>query len=154
MEDKELEETTRVPVTESFLEHELVETEKINVVPLADLALVLLIILMVISPIIMQSMIKVQTPKSVKAEAPKGTAQEGPLLIDIRPTGLLLNNQPLGSDFELAVQLRLKLSASPERPVVVSADSAIRVGRVVRVLDLAKQTGALKVSLLKKAEAT
>jgi biopolymer transport protein ExbD len=38
------------------------ETDKINVVPLADLSLVLLIILMVLSPMVMSSMIRVQTP--------------------------------------------------------------------------------------------
>ncbi len=43
-------------------EDELEETERINVVPLADLTLVLLIILMVLSPMISQSMIHVAAP--------------------------------------------------------------------------------------------
>jgi biopolymer transport protein ExbD len=47
------------PTTDGDIE----ETEKINVVPLADLTLVLLIILMVLSPMISQSMIRVATPQ-------------------------------------------------------------------------------------------
>jgi biopolymer transport protein ExbD len=41
---------------------DLEETDKINIVPLADLTLVLLIILMVLSPMISQSMIHVAAP--------------------------------------------------------------------------------------------
>ncbi len=129
------------------------ETEKINVVPLADVSLVLLIILMILSPAVMQSMIKVQTPSSVQANTKKSPEPQEPLLIEIRLTGLFLNNAPIPSDVDLAIQLRLKLGASLERPVLVNADSSILVGRVVEILDLAKQSGARKVSLLKRAEA-
>jgi len=47
------------------------ETDKINVVPLADLSLVLLIILMVLSPMVMSSMIRVQTPSWKKSKPKK-----------------------------------------------------------------------------------
>jgi biopolymer transport protein ExbD len=135
---------------------EIEETDKINVVPLADVSLVLLIVLMIMSPTAMQSMIKVLTPGNVQglASKPSSPGKNDPLIIDIRSTGLFLNNAPINTDLDLIVQLRLKLAESPERPVLVNADPGILVERVVEILDLAKQNGAVKVSLLKKAETT
>ena len=126
------------------------ETDKINVVPLADLSLVLLIILMVLSPMVMSSMIRVESPRvdKVAAKTPKTEAPD-PLLIKLTKDGMLLNNNPVESVEFLAEQIAIKLSDAPDRPVIVAADDDIQVGAVVHVLDLAKQSGAEKVSLLK-----
>lgn len=126
------------------------ETNTINVVPLADLSLVLLIILMVLSPMVMSSMIRVQTPRlaKVNARSEKKKAPD-PLLIKVTAAGLFLNNNPIDSEEFLAEQIGIKLSNEPDRPVIVSADNNIQVGTVVRLLDLAKQNGANKVSLMK-----
>ena len=132
---------------------EINETDKINVVPLADVSLVLLIVLMIMSPAAMQSMIKVLAPGRVQGQSTVQRPPEkmDPLMIDIRSNGLFLNNMPINTDLDLAVQLRVKLSQSPERPVLLNADPGILVQRVIEVLDLAKQNGAIKISLLKKA---
>lgn len=130
---------------------EMSETDKINVVPLADLSLVLLIILMVLSPMVMSSMIRVQTPKLEKVKASKKapTQAPDPLLIKITAAGLLLNNNPVESEDFLAEQIAIKLHDEPDRPVIVSAEDEIQVDAVVHILDLAKQHGASKISLLK-----
>ena len=131
-------------------EAELEETDKINVVPLADLSLVLLIILMVLSPMVMSSMIRVQTPRLDKSiRAVKNDKTSDPLLIKITKKGLFLNNNPVASEFFLAEQIAIKIADDNERPVIVSAEDNIPVGDVVRILDLSKQSGADKVSLLK-----
>jgi biopolymer transport protein ExbD len=126
-------------------------TNTINVVPLADLSLVLLIILMVMSPMIMSSMIRVQTPRvdKVKSKAAQQTKAPDPLFIKVSVKGLFLNNNPVESEDFLAEQISIKLAQEPERPVIVAADDEIQVGEVVHLLDLAKQSGAKKVSLLK-----
>ncbi len=127
-------------------------TNTINVVPLADLSLVLLIILMVMSPMVMSSMIKVATPRleKVRAERSKTDAPD-PLLIRITATGITLNNNPVESEAFLAEQIAIKLSKEPDRPVILAADDNIQVGEVVHLLDLAKQNGAVNISLLKGA---
>jgi biopolymer transport protein ExbD len=128
------------------------ETDKINVVPLADLSLVLLIILMVLSPMVMSSMIRVQTPRLEKVKAVKQQKNEkapDPLLIKITSKGLFLNNNLVESEQFLAEQIAIKITDEPDRPVIVSAEDNIQVGDVVHILDLAKQHGASKVSLLK-----
>src|SRR5258708_6796346 len=107
------------------------ETDKINVVPLADLSLVLLIILMVLSPMVMSSMIRVQTPRLDKVKAtkvPKNQKIPDPLLIKITSAGLFLNNNPVESEQFLAEQLAIKITDEPDRPVIVSADENIQVG--------------------------
>lgn len=127
------------------------ETDKINVVPLADLSLVLLIILMVLSPMVMSSMIRVQAPKleKVKASQAKDDKAPDPIMIKVTAAGVLLNNNPVESDQFLSEQIAIKIADEEDRPVIVTADQEVQVGEVVRYLDLAKQSGAKKVSLLK-----
>lgn len=127
------------------------ETDKINVVPLADLSLVLLIILMVLSPMVMSSMIKVQAPRleKVKSQPKDDKKAPDPILIKVTAAGVMLNNNLVDSDNFLAEQIAIKIADDPDRPVIVSAEDLIQVGDVVKYLDLAKQSGANKVSLLK-----
>jgi len=128
----------------------LEETDKINVVPLADLSLVLLIVLMVISPMVMSSMIKVSTPNVEKSNVkPMKEKTPDPLLIKITYEGLFLNNNLVDSEEFLAEQIAIKLFDDPERPVILSSEDNIQVGVVVRILDLARQNGAERVSLVK-----
>ncbi|MGQ0644898.1 MAG: ExbD/TolR family protein [Elusimicrobiota bacterium] len=133
------------------------ETETINVVPLADLTLVLLIILMVLSPMISQSMIRVATPavkadKDVNLKPDDDKKPPEPLIISLSTEGVYtLNNAPAESLDQLMAALRARLEESAGRPVLVTAENGVKVGKVVEVLDLAKLNGAEKVSLLKKA---
>src|SRR6266705_6950320 len=81
------------------------ELSEVNVIPLADLSLVLLIILMVLSPMIMQSMIKVQ---SSRAQAIKSLAQqpkEPPIILTLGANGVTSLNTVKMDDVRLAVQL-------------------------------------------------
>jgi biopolymer transport protein ExbD len=133
------------------------ETETINVVPLADVTLVLLIVLMVLSPMISQSMIHVSTP-AVKADQkietpPDEKKPAEPLIIGLVAGGYTLNNVPVQDLSQLMAALRARIEEEPERAVLVTAEDDISVGSVVEVLDQAKQNGAKKVSLLKKAAA-
>ena len=134
-------------------EGDMEETEKINVVPLADLTLVLLIILMVLSPMISQSMIRVATPR-VQASGGTGDSAEKseekvPLLISIGEKGYALNNVPFDGLDPLFASVKEKLDEDIGRPVIVSADDGVFVGQVVEAVDRAKQLGAREVSLIK-----
>ncbi len=98
----------------------------------------------------MSSMIRVQTPKLEKVRAALSSAKApDPLYIKITAQGLFLNNNLVESEEFLGEQIAIKLHDDPDRPVIISAEDAIQVGDVVHLLDLAKQKGAEKVSLLK-----
>ena len=124
---------------------------EVNVIPLADLSLVLLIILMVLSPMIMQSMIKVQ---SSRAQAIKSLAQqpkEPPIILALGANGVTSLNTVKMDDVRLAVQLAQALGNRDDKTVLFTADPKVMHGRFVQVLDMVKQQGADKIALLKKA---
>ncbi len=138
---------------------DLAETEKINVVPLADLTLVLLIVLMVLSPMISQSMIHVSVPtvksnlEDPKPETPEAEANSEPLLVAVTAEGYRLNNNlPVSLD-DLKIALAARLEENRKRPVLVTAEKSVGVGRVVEILDFAKICEAESVSLVKSGEA-
>lgn len=135
---------------------ELEETEKINVVPLADLTLVLLIVLMVLSPMITQSMIRVQAPtlqeratEGFAAPAPEEKTPPAPLLVEIGEKGLRLNYVDFTDAPALLRAIEAQLQLDAERPVIVAATDGITVGSIVEILDGAKLAGAKSVALVK-----
>src|SRR5437762_10801767 len=77
---------------------------EVNVIPLADLSLVLLIILMVLSPMIMQSMIKVHATHANAIPTMREHPPEPPLILLIEPKALFLNTVRV-TDLELAAKL-------------------------------------------------
>jgi len=124
---------------------------EVNVIPLADVTLVLLIIMMVISPMIMQSMIKVQ---STRANAVKSLAEkppEPPLILALSPGGVMsLNSLKIRDMLDLATQLAIHLGKRDDKTILVTVDPQVEHGFFVTVLDLVKQQGAEKIALLKK----
>ncbi|OGR90576.1 MAG: hypothetical protein A2992_10565 [Elusimicrobia bacterium RIFCSPLOWO2_01_FULL_59_12] len=124
---------------------------EVNVIPLADLSLVLLIILMVLSPMIMQSMIKVQATRASSVKALEENPPEPPLILLVNPDGIFLNTVEMRTTLELAAKLGQALGAREDKTVLITADPAVKHGEVVKVLDLVKQQGAEKIALLRKA---
>jgi biopolymer transport protein ExbD len=124
---------------------------EVNVIPLADLSLVLLIILMVLSPMIMQSMIKVQASKAAAVKSLRQQPPEPPLILAMNPNGISLNTVKVTDDVDLAARLAQALGNREEKTVLMTADPAVIHGRFVQILDLVKQQGADKIALLKKA---
>ena len=126
---------------------------EVNVIPLADLSLVLLIILMVLSPMIMQSMIKVHATRASAVKSLQEKPPEPPLILLIDPKGLFLNTVKMNTDLDLAAKLAQALGEREDKTVLITADPAVLHGRVVQILDLVKQQGAEKIALLHKAQA-
>ena len=138
-------------------ENRLEETDQPNVVPLADLTLTLLIILMILSPMLVQSVIHVAAPaiQAQEQEEDSGTEEDKPpepLLIEITSGGYLLNKRLFPNLDILMKSLRTALQQSNDRPVLVTAQDHITVNKVVHVLDLARQNGAEKISIFKRGE--
>ena len=124
---------------------------EVNVIPLADLSLVLLIILMVLSPMIMQSMIKVQKSRASAVKSLAEQPKEPPIILALNPNGVSLNTVKVIDDVDLAARLSQALANRDDKTVLFTADPAVLHGRFVQVLDLVKQQGAEKIALLKKA---
>ena len=124
------------------------EITSINVTPLVDVCLVLVIIFMAVAPFAVQAGIKVLESKA-KAAQGKTSASEN---VNVRLTvdGKVLVNGKAVDPLLLPGVLQEALAASKDKMVIVTADAKNRVGQVVELLDTAKQVGALKIAILKE----
>lgn len=118
----------------------------INVTPLVDVSLVLVIIFMAIAPFAMQSGIKVLESKA-KAAVGKVSATEN-VSIRLSKDGRILINGKEAARAGLSGAVAEALAASKDRMVTLSADDENLVGDVVEVLDAAKQAGAQKIAIM------
>jgi biopolymer transport protein ExbD len=115
--------------------------DEVNVVPMLDLAYVLLVIFIILTTATVQG-IKVDLPKASAAPSlaePKTKAvsitADGTIFLDTYPVSLT----------ELETLLRQYKAADPDLPVIVKADATIQYQRVVDVLDL---IGRLEITQL------
>src|SRR4249920_3370139 len=115
----------------------------INVTPLVDVVLVLLIILMVASTYIVAQTLKVTLPKSKSTD---GTAEK-PQTVAIMKDGSLRWNEAPVTEPELVKDLADAAKTDPEMNLVVMADQDTKHGRVVHVIDVAKQQGVTKFAI-------
>ena len=115
----------------------------INVTPLVDVVLVLLVILMVASTYIVAQTLKVQLPR---AHSTDGTADK-PTKVEILKNGSLRWNEEPIAEPALAGKLKAAVANDPEMSLVVSADKEVMHGNVVHVLDLAKMAGVTKFAI-------
>lgn len=116
---------------------------QINVTPLVDVVLVLLVILMVASTYIVAQTLKVQLPR---AKSTDGTAEK-PTKIEILKDGKLRWNEVYVTENELPEKMKEAVTADAEMSLVVSADKEVQHGNVVHVLDLAKIAGVVKFAI-------
>ncbi|HEX7839674.1 MAG TPA: biopolymer transporter ExbD [Kofleriaceae bacterium] len=115
----------------------------INVTPLVDVVLVLLIILMVASTYIVAQTLKVTLPRSKTTD---GTADKPQTVAILKDGSLRWNDQPV-TEPQLTADLAAAVKDNAEVNVVVSADENVKHGRVVHVIDLAKQQGVTKFAI-------
>jgi biopolymer transport protein ExbD len=124
----------------------------INVTPLVDVCLVLVIIFLVTAPAIYQSGITVSSPKLKQAEEGH-QATELKVSIFLSSDGKIFLNEQQVSAQDLPHQVGELLKRSPNKLVIVSAEDNVLHDRVVQILDMAKQKGALRLSVLKRGGA-
>ncbi|MFH1824763.1 MAG: biopolymer transporter ExbD [Candidatus Firestonebacteria bacterium] len=114
---------------------------EINITPLTDVALVLLIIFMITAPLIMQSGIKVKLPGAVTSDF----SPEKNIILTIPADGkVYLGNQEIALK-DLFEPMAALLAISQTKIVVINADKDVAHGIVVSVLDIARQAGAEKL---------
>jgi biopolymer transport protein ExbD len=114
----------------------------INVTPLVDVVLVLLIILMVTSSYAVSKSLPLKLPKASTGES----SDKGPLAISIDSAGgLFLDGRPLGKP-ELREHVRQRASARETR-AVIAADGAVAHRAVVGVIDLLRAEGVNQLAI-------
>lgn len=116
---------------------------EINVVPLVDIILVVLIIFMVTAPMFMKPSINVNLPKATSGDQ----TQPGQLNISITSDGRLNLNGSFASEEVVGQKAKELFEANPEVQAVISADKEVAHGRVVGVMDIVKSAGVKKFAI-------
>jgi biopolymer transport protein TolR len=117
----------------------------INVTPMVDVMLVLLVIFIMAAPSMGASRVPVGLPTHSAAQAPAPSTQAGTLLIDAQG-GLQFNGVPV-QRADLPATLAQWAKASPGLELVVQADQAIPYGQVVSLMDMAQAAGVSQLGL-------
>jgi biopolymer transport protein ExbD len=120
---------------------------EINITPLTDIFLVLLIIFMITSSAIIESGGKVNLPEAAKTEtAPRGVA------VTMTPDQGIYVNQKKVTKEELEPALRAVLSENPERVVILRGDRNVLLGEAVWVMSVIKRAGASEIAVAAQGE--
>jgi len=122
----------------------------INVTPLVDVCLVLVIIFMVTANFIMQAGINL-TQSAAGTAVGKKSSEENVNIILTPDNKIMLNGKEV-QRIELMRELTVSISKSKDKLVTITADKKNLVEQVVEVMDTSKQAGALKLSVLKKLQ--
>jgi len=120
---------------------------EVNVIPLIDVSLVLVVILMLLTPLAFESNIGVNRA----AATARASAQEQRLeRLEVAVLGeseIRVNREIVARE-DLAVALRPFLTGAVPPPVMLSCADAVSHGTFINVLDVAKQCGAVEIAVV------
>ena len=117
---------------------------EINVTPLVDVMLVLLVVFIITAPLIVPQTMKVNLPKTESANQ-ESKLKDGQLVIN--PDGTLLFEDKTVTDTSLSLLLKQR-SANPEFQLQIFADKVVPYGRVAEMMGLAQAAGVTKLSFV------
>jgi len=118
-----------------------------NVTPLVDVVLGLLIIFMVVTPLMVRRL-WLNVPKRVEAAQADAVPPAPPLLLLVRADGRAELDKQATDDAQLARALRETFGKTPERALFFRAAPEVLYGRAMDVLDIAKGAGARAIAVV------
>jgi biopolymer transport protein ExbD len=117
----------------------------INITPLTDIFLVLLIIFMVTTAVTIESAAHVDLPKAEAASSP--TDKPKGIIVTYTAEHLIYLNDKQVTEPELVPQLHDALQNSTDKIVIFQGDPKVILGDMVRILDMAKSAGAVEIAI-------
>ena len=120
---------------------------EINVTPLVDVMLVLLVVFMVTAPLLTVG-VPVELPQT---QAPPINEPKEPLVITVNRDGVIFIQETSVAIDALVVRLQAITGSNPDAVLYVRGDKEINYGRVLEVMSLVSAAGFRKVSLVAEA---
>jgi biopolymer transport protein ExbD len=118
---------------------------EINITPLTDVFLVLLVIFMVTTSVVANQGKNIDLPgAAVSDSTPQGVT------VEVTPDGQIAVNDVAVSNEDLYKVLSAALEKSREKVVILRGDKAVLLGQAVNILDVAQQAGAQGIALATK----
>ena len=118
---------------------------QINVTPLADVMLVLLIIFMVVTPMIKPG-VDVTVPDAENSEEHPG--DETTLVLSMREDGTLFLNRHRIAEAEVSSKLSSMLERRVDKTLFLKASEGLGYGRVLAMMDICRRAGVVEVALV------
>ena len=119
----------------------------INVTPLVDVMLVLLIIFMVITPV-RQMDLDVKVPQAPPADAPPTPPDPSVIVVSVGESAQIAINQELVDISALGPKLQEIYSSRANKNMFISAHPKLPYGDIVKVIDIAKGAGVGDIGLI------
>ena len=120
---------------------------EINVTPLVDVMLVLLVVFIVTAPLLSQSL-EVKLPKTAAVQTRMDSKQQ---VVTIDAEGKIALDSVMLSDEKLAQQLADSAAGKDNFELHVHADEAVPYGRVAQIMAIAQHAGVSKLSFMTMA---
>lgn len=123
---------------------------EINITPLTDIFLVLLIIFMISSSAMLEGGLQVKLP-SAKSTALTKAGSGKPTYVTLSKDGRISVNDKEATESALAQVIKETLLQSSDKTVVIRGDESIFLGKAVKIMDAARAAGADKIALATQA---
>lgn len=116
----------------------------INIVPLVDIILVVLIIFMVTAPASQSGKVEVDLPAASSSEPSSGAE---PLSVTLTAEGRIIVDAENLTDSALLAKAQDVARADASAQAIITADKSIPHGEVVKIMDILKSAGVAKLSV-------